>query len=241
MEIFGGTLRVRHLLSTANSDDAFDYSQGWSGNAQFVIIQQDSADGDKGLEIDNAEPPQSLTLTPITTGAAWNLTMIGKINAGGTTGSNANNDVQDGINLRRGSQTPMHNMVMMGFPSIMDLDDDATCTPSAPAWDGVVAANFVTINNTDVEGTCGEEAAYFAASASNTSVTGDGTSIIRVPYNVMAPDFRPVSAAAVAGGVTPSGTGIDATATYKGAVNPANGVIPWYLGWSRVWASATTP
>lgn len=241
LEIFGGTLNVRHLLSTANSDDAFDYSQGWDGNAQFVIVQQDSADGDKSLEIDNAEPPNSLTLTPLTTGTVWNLTLIGKINAGGTTGANAANDVQDGINLRRGAKTPMHNMVMMGYPSLMDLDDDATCTPTPPAWDGVVAANFVTINNADAEGTCGEEAAYFASAASNTTVAGDGTTIIRAPYNVMAPDFRPVSAAAVAGGLAPSGTGIDATATYKGAVNPANGVIPWYLGWSRVWTSATTP
>lgn len=246
LEVFGGTVSIRHLVSTANSDDAFDYSQGWSGNAQFVIVQQDSTDGDKSLEIDNAEPPQSLTLTPLTTGAAWNLTLIGKINAGGTTGANAANDVQDGINLRRGAKTPMQNMVMMGYPALMDLDDDATCP--APAWAGVVAANFTTIGNADIEANCAGftpatdiEAAYFAVAPSNTTVAGTGTSIIRAPYNVTAPDFRPVSAAAVAGGVTPSGTGIDASATYKGAVNPASNVIPWYLPWSRGWTSSTAP
>ena len=216
-----------------------------SATRSWSIIEQDSTDGDKGLEIDNAEL-QPFTLTPITNGAAWNLTMIGKINAGGVTGANAANDTQDGINLHRGPKIPMHNMVMMGFPALMDLDDDATCP--APAWDGVVAANFTAIGNADIEANCTGfpaasdiEGLYFAVAASNTTVAGTGTSIIRAPYNVTAPDFRPVSAAAVAGGLTPSGTGLDVTANYKGAINPASNVIPWYLPWSRGWANSTTP
>ena len=254
LEIFGGTVNIRHLLSTGNSDDSFDYSQGWSGNAQFVIIQEDSLDSDKGLEIDNVEPPVVLTTTPITTGPLFNATMVGTLFPNSTSG-NAGNNVNDAINLRRGAHTPMFNMVMMGYPTLNDLDDDATCGASlrtnAP-WQSVIAVDFTRKDNTDVETACPPypanasiEGEYFDDAAfGNSAPGGAGTTILRDPYNVISPDFRPVSAAAVHNGaatVPPSGQGLDVTANYAGAVSPTDNVIPWYLPWSRGFQSATAP
>ncbi len=254
MEVFGGGLNVRHLLSTGNSDDGFDYSQGWSGNAQFVIVQQDSLDADKGLEIDNAEPPVALTVTPLTTGALYNSTLIGTLFPNSTSG-NAGNNVNDAINLRRGAKTPFFNQVIMGFPAVMDLDDDATCgadvTTEVP-WQSVLIADNTRIDNTDIETNCPPFAAgtsieglyYNFAAFGNQIAAGAGTTVLRDPYNVLAPDFRPVSAAAVFAGAStspPAGQGLDVSANYRGAVAPTANAIPWYLPWSRPFTNATTP
>jgi hypothetical protein len=253
LEVFGGSVNIRHLISTANSDDSFDYSQGWSGNAQFVIIQEDSLDSDKGLEIDNVEPPVPLGTTPITTGPVFNVTMVGTKFPNSTSGNPANN-VNDAINLRRGAHTPFFNMVMMGYPTLMDVDDDATCDTNlrtnAP-WQSVVAADFTRIDNTDIEVACPPytanasiEGEYYNDGTFSNATAASGTAILRDPYNVLVPDFRPVSASAVFNGastVPPSGQGLDVTANYRGAISPTANVIPWYLPWSRVWTNATTP
>ncbi|HEU5155174.1 MAG TPA: hypothetical protein VFU03_10620 [Gemmatimonadales bacterium] len=254
LEIFGGGVNIRHLLSTANSDDSFDYSQGWNGNAQFVIIQEDSLDSDKGLEIDNTEPGTvPFTTTPITTGPLFNATLIGTKFPNSTSG-NPNNNVNDAINVRRGSHTPFFDMVMIGYPTLMDLDEDETCGADATvnvAWQSVVSADFTRIDNTDLETNCPPFAAgisveglLYNTAAFGNATAASGTAILRDPYNVLVPDFRPVSAAAVFNGAStapPAGQGLDVTANYRGAVSPASNVIPWYLPWSRVWANATTP
>jgi hypothetical protein len=254
LEIFGGTVNVRHLLSTGNSDDSFDYSQGWSGNAQFVIIQEDSLDSDKGLEIDNTEPGTvPFTTTPITTGPLYNATLVGTLFPNSTSG-NPSNNVNDAINVRRGSHTPFFNMIMMGYPTLMDLDEDETCGTDATvnvAWQSVVSADFARIDNTDLEPNCPPFAAntsieglLYNTAAFGNQTAASGTAILRDPYNVLTPDFRPVSAAAVFNGAStapPAGQGLDVTANYRGAVSPAANVIPWYLPWSRGFANATTP
>jgi len=183
--------------------------------------------------------------------------MVGTLFPNSTSG-NPSNNVNDAINLRRGSHTPMFNMVMMGYPTLNDVDDDDTCTggggnlrTNAP-WQSVIAADFTRIDNTDVEVACPPytlnasiEGEYFNdATFGNTAIAGAGTTILKDPYNVLSPDFRPVSAAAVHNGTSttpPSGQGLDVTANYAGAVSPSANVIPWYLPWSRGWTNATTP
>ena len=83
-EIFGGTHNIRNIVITANSDDGFDFANGWSGNAQFLIIQQDSLDADKGFEIDNTESAATYNDLPRVNAQIYNLTMIGKADPAGT-------------------------------------------------------------------------------------------------------------------------------------------------------------
>ncbi len=71
-EFFGGSVNVRYCISTGNHDDSFDWTQGWSGNAQFLVVNQNSDKGDRGFECDNngddnaAEPFSNPTLSNIT-------------------------------------------------------------------------------------------------------------------------------------------------------------------------------
>ena len=272
-EIWGGTINTRNLLITANSDDGFDFASGWRGNAQFLIIQEDSLDGDKGFEIDNTESASTYNdasaSSPGTTASVYNTTMIGKADPAGTGGPVSTNNVEAGIHLRRGAHPRIFNTIIMGEPFAVRLDNDAATTgASAPnstcpavgtninTVDTLrtnLAQNFLTLDDPNITaGTCTpyptgtsiEDDWWLDASNSN-DTTARATAILIAPYNVVTPDFRPVSGTAVFQGTssTPPTNGFfDVTANYRGAVGPlSSGGIPWYSGWSRQWATATTP
>jgi hypothetical protein len=40
-------------VSSGDQDDSFDWTHGWRGNAQFLILEQFSDAGDRGFEGDN--------------------------------------------------------------------------------------------------------------------------------------------------------------------------------------------
>ena len=56
IEFFGGTAEVHHILLSGTGDDSFDWTDGWSGKAQFVIaIGADGLASDCAIEADNLE------------------------------------------------------------------------------------------------------------------------------------------------------------------------------------------
>ena len=39
VEIFGGTVNLKHIISSQNQDDGFDTDNGWNGKLHFLVIQ----------------------------------------------------------------------------------------------------------------------------------------------------------------------------------------------------------
>jgi hypothetical protein len=301
LEIFGGTVNVKHYIGTANQDDTYDLSSGWVGNAQFIIVQHDSIDSDKGMEIDNTEAiatygddtpctagsPDPVTgdilctnagsLRPRTRSQTFNVTMIGRKDVSGTIVAQSGNpcsgaavnsstprfaggDVSCGaIHNRRGARPTISNIVAEGWRYLMDLDDDAT--GDGTDFTALLKVGPINWNNIfrldepDAESAAlaapyaagSIEDDYFTDAVRNPNNSASATEMLRDPYNVMYPDFRPVSAAAVSGGATPPATTdnfFDQTATYKGAVAPDGfglSSIPWYAGWTRPWTDPLNP
>jgi hypothetical protein len=252
IEFFGGAVNAKHLLLTANSDDAFDLSFGWSGNAQFVIVQQDSLDSDKGIEADNNEPA-GFENTPVTTGQVWNMTLVGEASPTSSSGT-LNNNVNDAIQLRRGNAMQLNNAIVLSYVSGLDLDDAATCTAPEPNIQTTLFAGLVNTGNGDgSDPVCSgatTEVDFINAAGKQNQVVASGAGILIAPFSALTPDFRPASSlpggVSIAGATppaTPAGF-YDQTATYRGAVpqsTPGGGNIPWYAGWTRGWQSATTP
>jgi hypothetical protein len=83
IEIWGGTVNLKYFSIWNIGDDSFDLDQGWRGKAQFglivqgysVIAPQGSGIGDNAIEMDGAEQSD---YQPVTTGAMYNLTVIGQ-------------------------------------------------------------------------------------------------------------------------------------------------------------------
>jgi hypothetical protein len=246
IEMFGGTVNMKHLVLTANSDDSFDYTEGWRGKAQFIIIQHDSLDSDKGFENDNwASNPDAL---PRATPTIYNVTMVGKANPASTSGT-ANNNSVGAFNIRVGARPHYFNFIVQHFSFALDIDDASTCVDYNTAM-GLELKNSIFAANLRLDASdTGDPAGCGATEADVINQAGSGNTVVATsplisPLNVMVPDWRPASGTAGGGATPPSDGFFDATATFKGAVPPANvekSIIPWYAGWTRGWQNPTTP
>ncbi len=244
IEMFGGTVNLKHLVLTANSDDSFDYTEGWNGKTQFVIVQHDPLDSDKGFENDNYEFAHDAT--PRATPIVYNVTMVGKPDPASTAGTPNNNSV-GAFNIRRGTRPKYFNFLVMNFPFALDIDDDATCVNFGTEFElknSIFAANLAlnASDSGDPAGCGGSEENAINLVGSNNQVTV--TSPLLSALNVMVPDFRPSFGTATGAATPPSDGFFDVTATYIGAVPVATAtksVIPWYSGWTRGWQNTTTP
>ncbi|MDD2758999.1 MAG: hypothetical protein PHH11_01765 [Methylomonas sp.] len=118
IEMFGGTVNFKHVVSSENSDDSVDWGNGWAGKAQYVLIKQASDDGDNGIEADNHET--DFNSLPRAKPILVNFTALGTNNT--SVGAN-------GALLRRGTGVNIHNSVFTGFrKSCLNIDSDATFT-----------------------------------------------------------------------------------------------------------------
>ena len=83
IEIWGGTVNLKHFSIWNVGDDSFDVDQGWRGKAQFGLIvqgfslnaSQGSGVGDNCFETDGAEDSD---WQPVTTASIYNATVVGQ-------------------------------------------------------------------------------------------------------------------------------------------------------------------
>lgn len=247
VEFYGGTVNAKHLLLTGNDDDSLDWTMGWTGNVQFVVVQQYAGRGDQGIEADNNgedeggafrnnEPRSNPTLT--------NLTLIGSPES-------SKSDL--GILLREGTAGQVHNSIVLGFnDACIDVDHaetfesaivDVMADPQALTGALVVQNNIVSCR-TPYKDDMGEllNVANFVENlcTGNTTATitvADGTPVtnsdfVQDPFNEDSPNFTPTGDLA-SGADFPAGTFgnafFDASVSYRGGVAPDSN---WTAGWT---------
>jgi len=111
VEMFGGTVQMKHLVLTNIRDDSLDWGLGWTGSAQFVLVQQAADDGDRGIEADNNK---SGDLLPRSQPILSNMTLIGSPVS------------TQGALLRRGTGANIFNSVFTDFPTCLQIADEPT-------------------------------------------------------------------------------------------------------------------
>jgi hypothetical protein len=155
VEFFGGAVDVKHLMVTCADDDSFDWTGGYIGRAQFVVLQQCGGVGDAGIEADGREGFAALgsnalngsgeqlshAYNPRSRPIIANMTTIG-LNDAAAVGKST-----FGFLFRRGTQVTVANSVFTGFNrSCMDIDDAATFNNAGTYTlnvDGVTVDAFV--------------------------------------------------------------------------------------------------
>ncbi len=100
IEFFGGTCNIKHARVWACRDDSFDWVEGWSGMAQYILIQQGN-EGDRGFEGDNLSSDNNAT--PMSNPTFSHVTMIG-----------AGDAENYGMKLRRGTGAMIMNVIVGG-------------------------------------------------------------------------------------------------------------------------------
>lgn len=113
IEFFGGTVNAKHLVIIGSDDDNVDWTGGYSGKLQHVVVIQGGDVGDRGIEADNnAVNRDSL---PRAQPQISNMTILGNKNTG------------LGLLLREGTGLNISNLVVKGNgKGCLDIDHDQT-------------------------------------------------------------------------------------------------------------------
>ncbi|MEC7987448.1 MAG: hypothetical protein VX278_19925 [Myxococcota bacterium] len=247
IEFFGGTVDVSHVLVTGVGDDSLDWTDGWQGSAQYVVLHQHDDNGDNGIEADNNG--EANAANPRSAPVLANFTIIG---------SPESNDSDVGILLREGTAARIFNTAIVGFnDSCFDIDHEETWKQVANGGIEVAGLYLSCENNFAVDEdddmyndlpesdedhnpapsecggythdiSCWTEDLYSGVSDffADSNTTGeDGFSVVE-PYALTAPDYTITSSVAT---VDPS-TFDDRleTSDFIGAI----GADDWTIGWT---------
>ena len=110
IEFFGGSADVRHVVLTNIGDDSLDWTFGWNGRIQYMVVSQRGDDADAGIEADSNEFNNELL--PRAAPTIYNVTFCGDPDfaEGGESGR--------GWLLRRGTAGVIRNFVIQGFKNV---------------------------------------------------------------------------------------------------------------------------
>ena len=116
IEVFGGAVDLKYVLVSHAGDDALDWDMGWTGRAQFLIVQHHPELGDSGFEGNNGiDDPDA---EPISRPRIYNVTIVGSYTVDRT---------QRAMVIRRGSGGEFRNFLITGFPlDSIDLRGERT-------------------------------------------------------------------------------------------------------------------
>lgn len=223
VEFFGGTAQIKHLVVTGADDDSLDWTQGWRGKAQHVVIIQNPAQpaSDQGIEADNFGDGNDFL--PRAQPQLANMTIVGSFSRGGES------DI--GMLLREGTGANIINTVVADFgDSCLDIDNDATFTAAGSSATNLTGT--LTIESTLLSTTCAnifkddgnnfDLATFFTSQANN--VVG-ASSLSNLFINGVAEN------ALTATNPTTLDAFFDLT-DYVGAVRSSSTADNWTVGWT---------
>lgn len=189
IEFFGGTANVKYLLCTGGEDDQLDWTEGFGGKAQFVIVQVfPNTGGNRGIEGDNweeennAEPRSSPTI--------YNMTILGPRQ----NYSEGEGKADHGLMLRRGTGGNFHNFIVTGYGrDAINIRDQATIDQGSTG--GLVFDNAILFENgvfgPDGAGSFGNAETQNMILNHSMNVYTDVDPMLVDPFNHLTPDYRP--------------------------------------------------
>ena len=150
-EWFGGTVNAKYLIAYKGTDDDFDVDNGFSGNVQFGLGYRDGnladASGSNGFEVDNNSNGDAAT--PFTSATFANISIVGPI---GTSSSYADNNFQNGAQLRRNNKLKVYNTFITGYPTGLYIDSQKGSAKTNAANGDLVVKNVVIAGTTGITG-----------------------------------------------------------------------------------------
>ncbi len=252
-EWFGGTVNGKYLISFCTWDDDFDVDYGWSGNVQYGLAIRYPGFADQsqsnGFETDNG--PNDNDVQPYTDGVFSNITVIGPIKTGGTTG-NAN--YAHAFDARRRTALSLFNSVLVGFPRGIRFNQPSVLA-NYQSGRGVLANNILVAPTPSAAYNAGSGVAVADVqaywTANNTTIDGPATDALhqalglnldvffgsRLADAYTAPDFRVTTGTAATGAAfsntkfneTTRSAFFDKNITFRGAFGATN----WAAGWAE--------
>ncbi|MCW5889677.1 MAG: hypothetical protein KIT14_03915 [bacterium] len=245
-EWFGGNVKSRYLLASAQGDDGLDWQLGFTGAVQFAAVWQDAnrveSGGSNGIEADNNE--NNFNATPVSNPAFCNVTLCGTADQTLPPGGPVN---QFGMLLRRGTSGRIANTIVEGFRAAggriqhnetslrFATGNTGSCSliSNTGLWSTMFFNNVVTLDSANITGSTCTAADLLGLWTSGRNVTtgidpqvdcATPTGMITVP---------PAASPASAGGIncaTQFGDAFFQNTAYRGAFQPGGtswALAPW--------------
>ncbi len=153
VEFFGGTVNAKHVVLTGNADDSLDWTDGWQGSIQYLVIDQGADAGDNGIEADNREGDENAT--PRSRPKIANMTITG-------------HPGERGIRLRRGTGLELYSSVVQDSENCLRIQGESlNQLGSGITFDGVTFDCDTVVEGDDVAAI-----ASLLSTSSNVSTTG---------------------------------------------------------------------
>ena len=238
IEMFGGTVNMKYMIGTWCRDDSFDWTEGWQGKAQFVVVSQRADEADAGIEADNYEFGHDNT--PRSNPTIYNMTMVGDPYTTYGTESTI------GMRPRRGTAGTFKNFIVTGFKSYGIRVDD-TATVSQITGGNLVVSNSIVSGNTGGAFNTAAQNAVTGGYWTNINTTVDPELCNPLPADIYSyidatkkymPNFAPVAGSPAIDGTvavaTPPADGFFDAVNFIGAVDPTN---DWTYGWTSFGAA----
>jgi len=205
IEFFGGTVDVKYVLITDAEDDSFDWTFGWQGRAQHVVVLQRFDSQDHGIEADNFENDPNIE--PRSNPTIYNATFIGNKNA---------TEFAAGLMLRRGTGVTLGQSIVTNFADFAAV----TGSDAEADWALVSITRSFFFNNEGVSPNDTERG--IIENPANMNRFTD-PQIIN-PNSQIQPDPSPRTAAIVNVGASQPNDGFFDSVPWAGGVNPND---PW--------------
>lgn len=220
IEFFGGTASGKYFVITGARDDSFDWTDGWQGNVQYLLIEQ--FDSDYAFEGDNRSESDP-NRAPISTPQIANFTIIG---AGAGRGAR----------FREGMNGTFVNGIWAETTTGIDIDDDFAIPGGSidnlQAGTLVIDTHFIdspvpVVDDAGEELTGAEIEALLLNITKGTNDMGGFSFFGRAGIGV---EPSTTEAGVTAFDSSTIDAGFFEDAGFIGAVNPAGD--DWYLGWT---------
>ena len=130
VELYGGSVNLKHIIVSGFRDDGIDWTQGYSGTIQYLICHKADGHCDRGIEGDNN--PDAPNHQPRSKPGIYNATIAGMDN--------------QGILLRNGSAGTIINCIIMNCGGA-GLMVDSTSANNRSAVDGMRFTHNILSNN----------------------------------------------------------------------------------------------
>ena len=224
IEFFGGTADLKYTVVSNAADDSLDWTFGWTGRVQFFAAHQRGDDADNGIEADSNEFGNDFL--PRANPVIYNVTFCGDPDL------NEGAESPRGVLFRRGTAVTFRNFLITGFKSTgMQIDGGSTLAQVANGTTQI-GAGVIWGQRTNAHSSV---APFIQNGRFPNVIVGRDGGLSPACFNHPAPNFRPTSAATLAGGqlapILPPHDGFFEVTTFIGAVGP-DPAADWTQGWT---------
>jgi hypothetical protein len=188
IEFFGGRAQARYIYCTGGEDDQLDWTEGWQGKVQFVVVQvYANSASNRGIEADNWD--QGFDNLPRSSPQIYNMTIVGPRQDWGE----AEGQADHGLMLRRGTAGKLYNFVVIGYGRDGINMIDAATIAQANAGN-LVFDNAILFDN-GVFGSSGQ--GNFGNANTRTWIQSKSRKVLEVdpllvdPYHRLTPNYMP--------------------------------------------------